>query len=75
MCKAVEYLHSLNIVHRELKPENFFIKNGIVKLGDFGLSKVLTEATKYMTNEKVGTPCYMAPSVIFGNDYGFSVDI
>ena len=65
----------MSIVHRELKPENFFIMDGVIKLGDFGLSKVLTEENKYMTNEKVGTPCYMAPGVIFGNDYSFGVDI
>lgn len=38
---GLEYLHSNNIIHRDLKPANIFIKNGIIKIGDFGLSKLV----------------------------------
>ena len=63
------------MVHRELKPENFFLKDWCVKLGDFGLSKVLKEEEGWMTSEKLGTPCYMAPEIITGESYSFEVDV
>jgi serine/threonine protein kinase len=36
---AVAYLHDHAVVHRDIKPANIFVENGIVKLGDYGLSK------------------------------------
>ncbi len=49
------------ILHRDIKPGNvFFDKDNNIKLGDFGLSKVLSEASKYACTN-VGTPYYMSP--------------
>jgi len=63
---AVEYLHKLGIVHRDLKPENILLSNNkedaIVKITDFGFSKLVDDNTVLKTY--CGTPIYLAPEVI-----------
>lgn len=52
------------IIHRDLKTNNIFCcANGIVKLGDFGISKMLTGGEK-IARTMVGTPYYMSPEII-----------
>ena len=73
---AVEYLHSKNIVYRDLKPENAVVnKKGYLTMIDMGTAKVLNEETGYRTFTIIGTPHYMAPEVVEGKGYSFSVDI
>ncbi|EJD75151.1 AGC/PKA protein kinase, partial [Loa loa] len=68
---ALEYLHSKNIVYRDLKPENLMLTEiGHLKLTDFGFAKIVND----MTNTLCGTPEYLAPEVIDGNGYNKAVD-
>ena len=68
---AFEYLHSKNIVYRNLKPENILInKNGYIKIADFQFAKVVTDRTYTMC----GTPGYLAPEIILNKGHGLSVD-
>ena len=61
ICVGLEYLHSRRIIHRDLKPQNIFLTaNNTVKIGDFGISKVL-EGTTQVAMTVVGTPYYMPP--------------
>ena len=61
VCVGLEYLHSRRIIHRDLKPQNIFLTaNNTVKIGDFGISKVL-EGTTQVAMTVVGTPYYMPP--------------
>ena len=70
MCSALYYIHSLNVVHCDLKPENFLLKtdndgNERVILIDFGVSKQF-KFGKYF-QDITGSPSYIAPEVLDGN--------
>jgi len=71
----LEYLHSRGIVYRDLKPENILIsQHGHIVLTDFGLSKTGLVNKDARTNTRCGTPYYVAPEIILGEDYTKSVD-
>lgn len=71
---AVGYLHDNGIVHRDLKPANIFIENGVVKVGDYGLSKFIAGSDASPQTRSIGTVHYMAPEISNGN-YNRQVDI
>ena len=68
---AIEYLHSKNIIYRNIKPENILIdKNGYIKISDFELAKKIEDRTYTIC----GTPGYLAPEIILNKGYGLSID-
>lgn len=73
--RAVSYLHSRKILHRDLKLGNIFLSEGLdIKLGDFGLATKM----EYESESKrsiCGTPNYIAPEIISGRGYSYEVDI
>lgn len=71
---GVAYLHDHGIVHRDLKPANIFEDEGLVKIGDYGLSKFISCSRRGGQTESVGTFHYMAPEIGRG-EYGKEVDI
>jgi hypothetical protein len=71
---AVAYLHDHGIVHRDLKPGNVFSNEGVVKVGDYGLSKFISCSRRSGHTESIGTVHYMAPEVANGR-YGKEIDV
>lgn len=72
---ALKYMHDRKILHRDLKGQNVFLcKNGKVKLGDFGIAKVL-DSTAQLCKTQIGTPYYLSPEICEGKRYNSKTDI
>jgi len=69
--QGFEYMHSKDIVYRDLKPENLVLElSGYVKIADFGFAKHVTDKTFTLC----GTPDYLAPEIVTGQGHGKGVD-
>ena len=74
-CKALEYAHEKDVIHRDVKSGNIMWKSdGSVKVMDFGLAKFLREYKQNHT-QQVGTPYYMSPEQIIGKNVDFRSDL
>ncbi len=75
IAQALVLCHGKDILHRDIKPENIFInRNGDYKLGDFGISRIISTTSMSMASTNIGTPVYMAPEQSSGQ-YDQRVDI
>ncbi|XP_078536219.1 serine/threonine-protein kinase Nek8 isoform X1 [Lissotriton helveticus] len=72
---ALHHVHTKLILHRDLKTQNILLDKHhmIVKIGDFGISKILSSKSKAYT--VVGTPCYISPELCEGKPYNQKSDI
>ncbi|XP_073515687.1 serine/threonine-protein kinase Nek11-like isoform X1 [Phyllobates terribilis] len=70
---GVNYLHERLVMHRDLKTKNIFLKDGILKIGDFGVSRIL--APPDMATTITGTASYMSPELFSNTGYNTKCDI
>lgn len=75
ICLAVKHMHDKRILHRDLKSGNIFLtKSGMVKIGDFGISKTLN-STLDKAKTLIGTPYYFSPEIIMNKPYSLKSDV
>ncbi|KAF4668287.1 Serine/threonine-protein kinase Nek6 [Perkinsus olseni] len=90
MCFALQALHSRRVLHRDVKTENIFLMRPsapgqgslVLKLGDFGVSKMLGSPSSdpllsraALATTMIGTPVYMSPEMYKGKSYSFESDV
>ncbi|XP_053525367.1 serine/threonine-protein kinase Nek11 isoform X2 [Artibeus jamaicensis] len=71
---GVDYMHERRILHRDLKSKNIFLKNNLLKIGDFGVSRLLMGSCDVATT-LTGTPHYLSPEALKHQGYDMKSDI
>lgn len=73
LCQALDYVASKRIIHRDVKLANVLLDGDCLKLADFGIAKVMHG--KFAQTIVGGTPCYMAPELLYKEKYDTKSDI
>lgn len=73
--QALNFVHSKDVVHKDIKPSNILIKDQTIYLADFGLSRSFEGGSSWTRGEFAGTPEYQAPEYVTDPKHGRSVDI
>jgi NIMA (never in mitosis gene a)-related kinase len=72
---ALDFIHNRKVLHRDLKSQNVFLtKEGQIKLGDFGIARVLNRTVDF-AQTSIGTPLYMSPECCNNKPYSFKSDV
>ncbi len=76
ICLALQYVHSKGVLHRDLKASNVMAtSSGVLKLVDFGVSKISATGASIMSSTLVGTPHYLSPEMCDNRPYGKKSDV
>jgi len=76
VAKALEYAHAHGVIHRDMKPSNVLVRgDGVVKVTDFGIAKMLGSSRMTSTGQTMGTVRYMSPEQVRGKEVDARSDI
>lgn len=74
--RALDHAHKKGIIHRDIKPQNIMLlKNGVIKVMDFGIAKLPNAETITMTDKAIGTVYYISPEQVTGGDIDARSDL
>eukprot|EP01016_Furgasonia_blochmanni_P004676 TRINITY_DN11807_c0_g1_i2.p1 TRINITY_DN11807_c0_g1~~TRINITY_DN11807_c0_g1_i2.p1 ORF type:complete len:433 (+),score=10.15 TRINITY_DN11807_c0_g1_i2:64-1362(+) len=74
-CEGYKLLFQNGIVHRDLKPPNILLHDGIIRIADFGFSKVCSDFMGQICTTYLGTPMYMSPQIMQRTTYSNKCDV
>ena len=76
LADGLAHLHEKRVLHRDLKPENVFVcDRSTLKIGDFGISRVLSLSVSELAQTVVGSLTYISPEIIHGESYSYKTDV
>jgi serine/threonine-protein kinase len=75
MAEALAAMHAVGVIHRDLKPGNVLMDDGDPVVIDFGIAQSLDATRLTQTGMFIGTPGYLAPEIIEGQEAGPAVDV
>lgn len=74
--RALDHAHKKGIIHRDIKPQNIMLlKNGVIKVMDFGIAKLPNAETITMADKAIGTVYYISPEQVMGGDIDARSDL
>ncbi len=75
LAEALEAVHSVGVLHRDIKPSNVIMEGRTPILIDFGLARVADDSRITMNGWLLGTPGYLAPEILYGDDATAASDV
>ena len=75
LAEALEAVHSVGVLHRDIKPSNVIMEGRTPILIDFGLARVAEDSRITMNGWLLGTPGYLAPEILYGDDATIASDV
>ncbi|MBD3913186.1 protein kinase domain-containing protein [Nocardioides hwasunensis] len=75
LAEALEAVHSVGVLHRDIKPSNVIMEGRTPILIDFGLARVAEDSRITMNGWLLGTPGYLAPEILYGDDASAASDV
>ena len=75
LAEALQAVHQVGVLHRDVKPSNVLMEGRTPVLIDFGLARVADDTRLTRTGWLLGTPGYLAPEILFGHEPGPAADV